>query len=95
MKGSCMGNNLSDSNDLKTRVDFQPKRGYVDGLLDSYLSKGAQPVLFSVVLLTVLGIVSWPIKFFKLTEDDRMKAGIYLGREGATDKPENTNPSSS
>jgi hypothetical protein len=37
---------------------------------------------FSAVLQTGLGIVRWLIGFFTLTEEDRLKAGIYLGGEG-------------
>ncbi len=55
-------------------------------LFDKYISNVNRPDLFSAVWLTVLGIVRWPIRFFQLNEEDRSKAGIYLGCEGVTDK---------
>jgi hypothetical protein len=37
---------------------------------------------FSAILHTGLGIIRWLIGFVTLTEEDRLKAGIYLGGEG-------------
>jgi len=36
----------------------------------------------SAVLHTILGIVWWPIRFFMLTEAERVKAGIYVDGKG-------------
>jgi hypothetical protein len=36
----------------------------------------------SAILHTGLGIIRWLIGFVTLTEEDRLKAGIYLGGEG-------------
>ena len=36
---------------------------------------------FSAVLLPLLGIARWLVRFFTLTEEDRLAAGIYLGDE--------------
>jgi hypothetical protein len=41
-----------------------------------------QPAPFSAVWHTVLGIVRWLFEFFTLTEEDQLKAGIYVSGEG-------------
>lgn len=48
---------------------------------DKYISKVNQPGPFSAVLHTVLGIVRW-LRFFTLTEEDQLMAGIHVGGEG-------------
>jgi len=54
----------------------------MDVSADKYKLDGNRLGPFSAVLITLLGIVRWPIRFFKLTEADRLKAGIYVGGEG-------------
>ncbi len=49
---------------------------------DKYISNVNQLGPFSAVLRTVLGIVRWLFGFFKLTEEDRLTAGIHVGGEG-------------
>jgi len=46
----------------------------MDLLSDKYIP-------FSAVWHTVLAIVEWPIRFFTLTQEDQLKAGIYMGGE--------------
>ena len=75
---------------MKMQENIQPNRGRMDNLSDKYISIVNRPGPFSAVLLTVLGIVSWPIRFFKLSVEDRLKAGLYLGYEDVTDKPDRT-----
>ena len=67
---------------MKMQVDIQPNRGRMDNLSDNYMSNVNRPGPFAAVLHTVLGIVRRPIGFFKLTEEDRLKAGIFLGAKG-------------
>ncbi len=55
----------------------------MDILADKYESDGTRrPGPFLAGLQTVRGVVRWLIEFFTLTEEDRLKAGIYLGGEG-------------
>ena len=54
----------------------------MDNLSDKYISNVNRPGPFSAVLHSVLGIARWLIGFFALTEEDRLKAGIYVGGEG-------------
>jgi hypothetical protein len=54
----------------------------MDILADKYKLDGNRPGPFLAVLRTLLGIVRWPIRFFTLTEADRLKAGISVGGEG-------------
>jgi len=54
----------------------------MDNLSDRYVSNVNRPGLFSAVLLTVQGIVRSLVEFFKLTEQDQLKAGIHLGGKG-------------
>jgi len=49
---------------------------------DKYKSDINRSSPFSSVLYIMLGIVRWLIGFFTLTEEDRSKAGIYVGNEG-------------
>jgi len=49
---------------------------------DKYESDGIRPGPFLAGLQTVRGIIGWLTGFFTLTEEDRLKAGIYLGGEG-------------
>jgi len=41
----------------------------------------SQPSHFSAGLPTMMGIIRRLIRFFTLTEEDRLKAGIYVGGE--------------
>ena len=43
------------------------------------------PVTFVAVLHVLQFMFSWLIKFFNLSDEDRSKAGIYLGGEGRDD----------
>jgi hypothetical protein len=49
---------------------------------DKYESDGSRPGTFLAGLQTVRGIIRRVVGFFTLTEEDRSKAGIYLGGEG-------------
>jgi hypothetical protein len=49
---------------------------------DKYKSDVSRPGPFSAVLHTVLAIVRRLTGFFELAEEDRLKAGIYVGGEG-------------
>jgi len=49
---------------------------------DQYISDGDRLGVLSVVWQTVLGIARRLAGFFVLTEEDRLKAGIYVGGEG-------------
>ncbi len=54
----------------------------MDILVDKSKSDGNRAGPFSVLLHTLVGIVRLPIRFFALTEADRVKAGIFAGGEG-------------
>jgi len=47
---------------------------------DQYISNVNQPNSFSALLHPTLSILRWLIRFFTLTDEDRLKAGIYVGR---------------
>jgi hypothetical protein len=47
-------------------------------LVDKYKSYINRPGPFSAVLQTVRGFVRRLVGFFALTEEDRLKAGIYV-----------------
>lgn len=49
---------------------------------DKYKLVINQPGHILAVLHTMLGIVRGLLGFFTLTEEERLKAGIYLGGEG-------------
>jgi hypothetical protein len=49
---------------------------------DQYKSDGNRAGPFLAVLRTVGSLVRRLTGFFMLTEEDRLKAGIYLGGEG-------------
>jgi hypothetical protein len=49
---------------------------------DNYKSDGNQSNPFFAVLQTVQSLVRRLIGLFTLTEEERLKAGIYLGGEG-------------
>ncbi len=57
----------------------------MDILADKYKSDVKRPGPFLTILHTLLGIVRRPIRFFTLTEADRLKAGIYMRGEGRGD----------
>jgi len=38
-------------------------------------------IALSAVLHSVRGIIGWPLEFFTLSEEDRLKAGIDMGGE--------------
>jgi hypothetical protein len=54
----------------------------MDILADQYESDIERPKPSPAVLHAVPGIVKWLIGFFTLTEEDRLKVGIYFGGEG-------------
>jgi hypothetical protein len=49
---------------------------------DKYKSDGNQSNPFFTVMRTIHGFVRGLIGFFTLTEEERLKAGIYLGGGG-------------
>jgi hypothetical protein len=49
---------------------------------DKYKSYGNQSNPFLAVMRTIQGFVMRLIEIFTLTEEERLKAGIYLGGEG-------------
>lgn len=51
-------------------------------LADKYEADLERTEPFPAVLNAVPGIVKWLIGFFTLTEEDRLKVGIYFGGEG-------------
>jgi hypothetical protein len=69
-----MGHDRNQTINLNEQVDLQPKRGNAGTFSDKYIT-------FSAVLNSMLGFVRWPIKFFTLTEEERLKAGIYTSGE--------------
>jgi len=56
--------------------------GIINTITENYTSKASRPNPFSAVILPVLGSVRRLIVFFTLTEEDRLKAGIYVGSKG-------------
>jgi hypothetical protein len=67
---------------MNLQVDIQPNRGRMDILSEKYIQNINRPAPFSAVLHAVPGIVRWLIRFFTLTEEDRLAAGIYVGGKG-------------
>ena len=54
---------------------------------DKYQSDGKRPGPFLAVLQAVQAFARWLIGFFTLSEEERLKAGIYFGGEDVTDRP--------
>jgi hypothetical protein len=54
----------------------------MDISIDQCKLNGNQAGLFLTIMQTLGGLVRWLTGFFMLTEEDRLKAGIYLGGEG-------------
>ena len=71
-----MGHNHNEGTSANTQVGLQPNRGRMGVLSDKNIA-------LSVVLHSVRGIIEWPLEFFTLSEEDRSKAGIDMGVEGA------------
>jgi len=69
-----MGNHRDDAININLPVDAEPEMGRINILSDKYIS-------LSGVWNAVLEIVRWPIGFFTLSKEDRLKAGIYMGDE--------------
>ncbi len=69
-----MGRVRNQAIKMNEQVYLQPNRGKAGFLPDKYIA-------FSAVLNSMLGIVRWPIRFFTLTEEERLDAGIYKSRE--------------
>ena len=73
-----MGQDLSDAIDVSRQSDNQPDMESMDILLDQSINR-PDPLL--AIWNTVQDIVRWPIKFFTLSEEEKMKAGIYTDGE--------------
>ena len=73
-----MGQDLSDAINVSRQSDNQPDIESMEILSDKSINR-TDPLL--AIWNTVLDIVRWPIKFFTLTEEDRLKAGIYTSGE--------------
>jgi hypothetical protein len=69
-----VGRDRNQAINMNEQANLQPERGRA-GILP------AKYTVFSAVLNSMLGIVRWPVKFFTLTEEDRLKAGIYTSSE--------------
>jgi hypothetical protein len=54
----------------------------MDNLVEKYTSNANRSSFFSTVMQNLLGVARRLVGFFMLTEEDRLKAGIYLGGEG-------------
>jgi hypothetical protein len=67
-----MGSNRNNTINLTQQVDIQPERGRIDFLPDKYS-------VFSAGLYALQGLLRQVVGFFTLTEEDRLKAGIYMG----------------
>jgi hypothetical protein len=78
MKGTTMGQDLSNAINVGRQSDNQPGIESMDMLVDKSINR-SDPLL--AIWNTVQDIVRWPIKFFTLTEEDRLKAGIYTSGE--------------
>jgi hypothetical protein len=57
----------------------------MDISVDEHESDGNRPSPFFTVLRTIRGIPGWLAEFFTLTEEENVKAGIYLGGQGRDD----------
>jgi len=73
-----MGQDLSDAINVSRQSDNQPDIESMHILPDKSINK---PDQLLAIWNTVQDIVRWPIKFFTLTEEDRLKAGIYTSGE--------------
>ena len=78
MKGNTMGQDLSDAINVSRQSDNQPDIESMEILSEQSINR-TDPLL--AIWNTVLDIVRWPMKFFTLTEEDRLKAGIYTSDE--------------
>jgi hypothetical protein len=54
----------------------------MDALADRSKSDGKRPGLFIAVMRAFRGVIRWLTGLFTLTEENLLKAGIYLGGEG-------------
>ena len=50
----------------------------MDVATDQYKSGTNRASHLSALLHTLLDMVVWPVKFFSLTKEDRLKAGVYV-----------------
>ena len=73
-----MGQDLSEAINVSRQSDNQPEIESMDILSDRSINR-PDPLL--AIWKTVQDIVRLPIKFFTLTEEDRLKAGIYTSGE--------------
>jgi hypothetical protein len=78
MKGTTMGQDINDAINVSRRSDNQPDIQSIDILPDKSINR-PDPLL--AIWNTVQDIARWPVKFFTLTEEDRLKAGIYTNGE--------------
>ncbi len=73
-----MGQDLSDVINVSRQSDYQPDIESLDILSDKLINR-PDPLL--AIWKTVQDIVRWPIEFFTLTEEDKLKAGISYRRQ--------------
>lgn len=69
-----MKHDHNDGTNAKLQVDIQLNRGRIGVLSDKNIA-------LSAVLHSRRGIIEWPLEFFTLSEEDRLKAGIDIGGE--------------
>jgi hypothetical protein len=69
-----MGHNDNEGTNANAQVGIQPNRGRMGVLSDKNIA-------LSAVLHNMRGIIEWPLEFFTLSEEDRLKAGIDVGSE--------------
>ena len=67
-----MGHNHNEDATANAQVGLQPNQGKMGVLSDKNKA-------LSTVLHGVRGIIEWPLEFFTLSEEDRLKAGIDMG----------------
>jgi hypothetical protein len=77
----------------KKQIHMDKKETEWSNPADKTNTDNDQPVSFSTVLPYLLGVVTRLIRFFTLTEEDRLKAGISVGYEGRAEiDPSSTHP---
>jgi hypothetical protein len=79
MKGTTMGQDLSGGINVSRPSENQLDIESLDIIMADKSITRPDPLL--TIWKTVQDIVRWPIKFFTLTEEDRLKAGIYTSGE--------------
>jgi hypothetical protein len=54
----------------------------MDILSGKFKSAGSRPGPVSAIIRTFRGVAAWLARLFTVTEEDRLKAGIYNGGKG-------------